>query len=134
MPELKKTTANWIAGSRYDIETAKHMYKTGRYIYVIFMCHLAIEKLLKAVVAESQEKHPPFTHDLYDLIERAGLEIPAKHRRIIAQLNELSIATRYPEDFAAMLKDFPKKVSLDYLKQSEEFLKWLERDLRLIPS
>ncbi len=44
MPELKKTTANWIATSRYDSESAQHMLKTGRYIYVIFLCHLAIEK------------------------------------------------------------------------------------------
>ena len=40
------------------------MFKTGRYLYVIFLCHMSIEKMLKAIVAQSQERHPPYTHDL----------------------------------------------------------------------
>ena len=31
---------NFIASAEYDLNTAEHMLKTGRYIYVIFMCHL----------------------------------------------------------------------------------------------
>ena len=34
------------------------MLKTGRYVYVVFMCHIAIEKLLKAIVAEITDKTP----------------------------------------------------------------------------
>ncbi len=107
------------------------MLKTGRYIYVIFLCHLAIEKLLKAVVAQSQEKHPPYTHDLYELIGLAHLEIPHKHQSVIARLNELTIATRYPEDFQQLVKHYPKPVAEGFLKESKAFLKWLEREPRL---
>jgi HEPN domain-containing protein len=49
---VRKDTANWIALADYDIETARHMLATTRYLYVIFLCHLALEKLLKAHVAE----------------------------------------------------------------------------------
>jgi HEPN domain-containing protein len=42
---------NWIDSAEYDLETARHMLKTGRYLYVVFMCHLALEKTLKAHVA-----------------------------------------------------------------------------------
>ena len=90
------------------------MLKTGRYIYVIFMCHLAIEKLLKAVVAQIQEKHPPYTHDLYDLIERVRLDIPSQHQVIIAKLSEASVPTRYPEDVAALVKYYPKPIAEKY--------------------
>ncbi|MGC9352319.1 MAG: HEPN domain-containing protein [Mariniphaga sp.] len=34
--------------SDYDFETAKAMLETGRYLYVGFMCHQTLEKLLKA--------------------------------------------------------------------------------------
>jgi HEPN domain-containing protein len=107
------------------------MLKTGRHIYVIFLCHLAIEKLLKAVVAQSQEKHPPYTHDLYELVGLARLEIPQRHQPVIAKLNELSIATRYPEDFQLLVKHYPKPAAQEFLKQSKAFLKWLEREPRL---
>lgn len=45
-----KSIRNWIAMADYDLETAKHMLKTGRYIYVVFMCHLSLEKMIKAHV------------------------------------------------------------------------------------
>lgn len=32
------------------------MYEGRRYIYVIFVCHLAVEKYLKALVAEKTRK------------------------------------------------------------------------------
>ncbi len=131
MPDLKKTTANWIAGSDYDIRSARHMLDTGRYLYVIFLCHLAIEKLLKAVFAQTNERHPPYTHDLYKLIGLLSLKISAEHQSIITRLNELSIATRYPEDLRAMVKQFPRRVAKQYLDESRTFLKWLRRDPRL---
>ncbi len=86
------------------------------------------------MVAQTREKHPPYTHDLYELIELAHLEIPAAHQEIIAKLNELSIATRYPEDFEQFVKSYPKPVARQYMNQSKAFLKWLERDPRLNPS
>lgn len=131
MSGLKKTTLNWIDSAKYDINTARHMFKTGRYLYVIFLCHLSIEKMLKAVVAQSQERHPPYTHDLYELIGLAHLNIPADHQMLIAQLNEISIATRYPDDFSQMVKHYPKNVAERFLKQSQAFVKWLGRDPRL---
>ena len=45
---MKKETKNWLDSAKYDMETAEHMFNTGRYIYTIFMCHLAVEKALKA--------------------------------------------------------------------------------------
>jgi hypothetical protein len=41
---MNKIVKNWVATSNYDFQTAAAMYKAGRYLYVVFMCHLAIEK------------------------------------------------------------------------------------------
>lgn len=38
----------WVEISDYDFETAQAMLATGRFLYVGFMCHLVIEKILKA--------------------------------------------------------------------------------------
>ena len=46
---MRKTTANWLASADYDLETADAMLKSRRYLYVVFMCHLALEKTLKAL-------------------------------------------------------------------------------------
>jgi HEPN domain-containing protein len=39
----------WVAQAQYDIETAKAMFDTGRYLYVLFCCQQAVEKMLKAL-------------------------------------------------------------------------------------
>jgi HEPN domain-containing protein len=54
---MLKATANWLAQVDYDIATAEQMLHAGRYIYVIFMSHMASEKALKALVTEETQKH-----------------------------------------------------------------------------
>ena len=56
-----KSIANWIESSNYDIKTADHMFATKRYVYVLFMCHLATEKLIKALYEATTKVMPPKT-------------------------------------------------------------------------
>jgi HEPN domain-containing protein len=123
--------ANWIKSSNYDIKTAEHMFATGRYVYVLFMCHLAVEKLLKALYEATYEKVPPKTHNLIYLSNAVKLEIPENLLQTIESLNDLSVVTRYPEDINALVKAFKKDRSADYLKKTKELLKWLKKDPRL---
>jgi len=44
-----RTTDEWIKQSDYDLDTAEFMLEGGRYFYSVFMCHLAIEKMLKGI-------------------------------------------------------------------------------------
>ena len=37
----------WFDIAQYDLETAQSMFAAGRWLYVIFMCQQAIEKLCK---------------------------------------------------------------------------------------
>jgi len=41
---MNSIVRNWVATANYDLRTAEAMYKAGRYLYVVFTCHLAIEK------------------------------------------------------------------------------------------
>ena len=66
--------AYWLEIAEYDLETAKAMLDTKRYLYVGFMCHQAIEKILKAVyVAKFPSETPPYTHNLIKLARLSGI-------------------------------------------------------------
>ncbi|MBU1746033.1 MAG: HEPN domain-containing protein [Proteobacteria bacterium] len=56
----------WVAAR--DIKTADHMFETKRYVYVLFMCHLATEKLIKALYEATTKEMPPKTHNLVLLL------------------------------------------------------------------
>lgn len=128
---MRKDTANWIALADYDIETARHMLATKRYLYVIFLCHLALEKLLKAHVAELTQTVPIKTHDLIYLVKKCELELPGNYLDFIGKINTASIPTRYPDDLQRSLKEYPESVAKDYLKQTMELVKWLKHHRNL---
>jgi HEPN domain-containing protein len=124
---VRRDTANWIALADYDIETARHMLATERFLYVVFLCHLALEKLLKAHVAEVTQNVPIKTYDLIYLVKKAELEVPGDYLDFIGKINTASIPTRYPEDLTRSLKEYPKAVAKDYLNQTMELIEWLKQ-------
>ena len=131
MPKTNDSITNWIKSSNYDIKTAQYMLKTGRYIYVLFMCHLSVEKLLKALYEAVLRKIPPKTHNLIFLSNSINLKVPENHLKILESLNDLSIVTRYPEDIDGLVRAFKKEKVEEYLKGAKALLKWLKNDARL---
>jgi len=41
----------WVDIANYDFDTAKAMLESKRFLYVGFMCHQTIEKILKAYLS-----------------------------------------------------------------------------------
>ncbi len=131
---MLKATENWLTQVDYDLATAEHMLSAGRYIYVIFMSHLALEKTLKALVTEETRKLPPRTHNLIDLAQRARLVLSQERRDFIGKINSASVVTRYPDDLSQMVSQYPATVARDYLENTKELIAWVRQDPRLQPS
>jgi HEPN domain-containing protein len=131
---MKKSTANWLATADYDLQTAEAMLKSKRYLYVVFMCHLAIEKTLKAMFAEAKSEAPPRTHDLLLLVRRIGLTLPKTHLDFVAAISNASIPTRYPEDLSQLVRQYPARIAGSYLSKTKRLHKWLRKDPSLTQS
>jgi len=127
---MTKESEEWFKQSDYDIKTAKAMFEARRYVYVVFMCHLSIEKALKGLYQKNLGTVPPKVHNLIFLIEAVGLIIPDALYEAVFSLNRASIPTRYPEDLKQMQKDYPRQKTEKLLAQSKEVLKWLKKELR----
>ena len=123
---MRADTQNWVALAEYDLETAQHMLKTGRYLYVVFMCHLALEKMLKAHVCRVTGDIPPRIHRLTALADRAGLK-PTRRRSIfLGHFDLYQLEGRYPDPSAE-----PVRVTecRQEMKKAEDVLKWLKEKL-----
>jgi len=127
---MKKEVKNWLDSAQYDLGTAEYMFKTGRYIYTIFMCHLAIEKLLKAKVLEITNETPPKTHSLRYLLKLSNLKPAEEMLEFISKLSDVSIVTRYPEDFEEMRKTYDQGVAEKYLTGTKEAFQWIKQFLK----
>ncbi len=66
-------TDYWLDLVDYDVDTAEAMYQTGRWLYVAFMCHQVIEKVLKAYWCFKRDDDPPYTHNHRRIAEGTGI-------------------------------------------------------------
>lgn len=130
---MRPDTRNWIDMAGYDLETARHMLAAGRYLYVVFMCHLSLEKMLKAHITEAMQSMPAKSHDLIYLLKKSGLTLLDHHIEFIGKINNASIPTRYPDDLQRMIGQYPEHIVRDYLAQTEEVVGWLNRHPNLKP-
>ncbi|MDL1971846.1 MAG: HEPN domain-containing protein [Deltaproteobacteria bacterium] len=128
---MKKEVKNWLDSAEYDLETAKYMFDTGRYIYTIFMCHLALEKVLKARIQEITGKTPAKSHNLRYLVKLSNLKLPEDMFEFLSKLSNVSIPTRYPEDFRELMRAYNKEVAKRYLNRARGVFEWIKKSLNL---
>jgi len=121
-----KAYKEWYLQADYDFDTAEAMYKSGRYLYTVFMCHLCIEKALKGLMTKSLKITPPKVHNLVYLVDKIDLTLSEEHKNFVLYLNHTSLPTRYPEDLNRMMKLYNKEKAKDYLKDTKDFLQWIK--------
>jgi HEPN domain-containing protein len=124
-------TANWLDLSAYDLDVARDLLKSERYVYAVFICHLSTEKLLKAAIVEfAGEDPPPRTHSLKRLAEVAGLRPSDEQLEFLVELTDQQQRTRYPEDIEALGQIYTRAYAERMLRQTEEFRKWCEPKIK----
>jgi len=101
------------------------MFRAGRYLYTVFMCHLAIEKALKGLYVEIRGSAAPKTHNLISLLNATAVIPPADMMRLIARLNETSVTTRYPEKLRTLQRHFTVDIVRPILAETRKTLAWI---------
>ena len=124
---MGKDPREWLKQADYDMDTAEYMFAGGRYLYTVFLCHLAVEKALKGIYQKKLESVPPRTHNLLYLIEKTQVQPPADMQKTVVFLNRLSIPTRYPDDLQRMMKDYTQEKTGEIFEKSKEVLRWLKK-------
>lgn len=117
----------WLTQAAYDLDTARYMFKGGRYSYTVFMCHLCIEKAFKGMYQKTVGEVPPKTHSLIYLIEEMHLDMPESMRTFLVTLNQVSVVTRYPDDLARMQHEYTELVVQKILQTTEEIFLWIKK-------
>ena len=63
----------WIKLSDRDFNTAEYLAKGGHNLHAGYLCHQAVEKIMKGYFTKMKQDTPPFTHDLTGLAQKAEL-------------------------------------------------------------
>ena len=112
----------WRDGAAEEIEVAAELLKKKRQRHALFFAHLAVEKMLKALVVKETKEVPPKIHNLLVLSRLAGLELPPAMDEYLRYFNLWNLEGRYPEMF-----DHPidPRLAKRQMGVAKEILAWL---------
>lgn len=64
-----------VESSDDDYKVMNNLFKNKHYNWSLFIGHLVIEKLLKAIFVKKFNKTPVFSHDLVRIAEKTEIEL-----------------------------------------------------------
>ena len=121
----------WLELSEYDIETARAMFETGRYLYVGFMCHQTVEKLLKSYFTKTKNETPPFVQSLTYLSKKSGIMdlLTDELKDTLDFLEPLNIESRYPTYKERLLKSLTQERCFEIISKTDLFRQLIKKML-----
>ncbi|MCL1820010.1 MAG: HEPN domain-containing protein [Oscillospiraceae bacterium] len=120
----------WLDSAEYDMETAKAMDASGRWLYVVFMCQQAIEKLVKGLYTLYADDNVPKTHNITFLIREFENKLPVavteEQYDLFIKLRAFYINGRYTDFKRKMSVAVNEKEAKTILQQTKEAFAWLQ--------
>ena len=125
-----ESSSYWLDLVRDDLKAAKAMLGSSLYLYTGFMCHQAIEKSLKAVIAKAGVV-PPFIHNLQRLSLISGLDdlMDEAQHLLLAELMPLNVEARYPAQKQELLNALTEEYCTLLIKKTEALAEWIKSRL-----
>ena len=119
----------WLDIAEYDLMTAEALCDSARWLYVVFMCQQAIEKLVKGLYIIYLDAEPPRIHNISQIVElyadKLSEEVSEDNYILFDRLTTFYIEGRYPEYKDKMSKLIDKQEAENLLKQTKETFSWL---------
>lgn len=126
MLNIEKQIEHWRKGALSNYETAELLIHNDKLIEGLFFCHLAIEKMLKALYVKHHRELAPKIHKLQYLAQESAIELSEEQKDFFGMMMQFQIEGRYPEFYPARPS---QKDALHLLYQTLKTLEWLTRKL-----
>jgi HEPN domain-containing protein len=104
----------WLDGSICDFKTISNLIKSKDYHWALFIGHLVIEKILKAIYVKKIDSTPPKIHNLVSLASKCELILDEKIIDNLDIITTFNIATRYPD----IKNNFYQKCDKEYAEKN----------------
>ena len=119
----------WLDIAEYDLGTAEAMLNGGRWLYVLFMCQQAIEKLVKGLYVLYLDDNVPKSHNIRSIIgsyeDKLPMGIPLETRDLFVTLSIHYLNNRYPEYKDKLSAQIRKPQAKELFSQTKKVFAWL---------
>ena len=127
--DIEKLISYWIESSDQDFKTAIDLVTTGNYHWSLFIGHLVIEKLLKALYIKKIGQFPPMIHDLRRLCDKAGVLLNREQVITLDTISRFNVNARYDDYKQSFYLLCTESFSAEWLNNIKEIRQWIKQKL-----
>ena len=120
---------HWITTSDIDYKTMMNLYNSKDYHWSLFIGHIVIERLLKAVIVKATNNHAAFTHDLRRLAKLSQMEFEPEHFAWFDTITTFNMNARYDSYKQAFYKKCTSGFTTIWISNIKELRIWIKQKL-----
>jgi HEPN domain-containing protein len=120
---------HWIESSDKDFKAMIDLYQTHNNHWALFMGHLVIEKLLKALFVKSKGEFPPMIHDLRRLGEKADIELDMSQQLVLDSISRFNINARYDDYKQSFYQLCTDSFTTEWIEKIKDSRLWIKAKL-----
>lgn len=113
--EKSKLIQAWQKSAEEDLLTADDLFKIGRYSGALFYCHLALEKILKALYVKINDTYPAPIHRLAKLAKDNRISLSDEQINYLNEITTFNVEARYDIFKEKLYKKATKQFTQKYL-------------------
>lgn len=113
-----------MAKAEEDIRTAQGLFGLGHYNWCLFIWHLVIEKMLKALIL-SQGKEILYIHDLVRLAKHTNLLLSPELMDQLREITTYNLEARYDDYKLAFYQKVTKAYTIKWVATCEAIYTYL---------
>lgn len=124
-----KILTYWVESSDSDFATMQHLFASQDYSWSLFIGHLVIEKLLKALYVKHVNKPAPFSHDLLRLASQCHLDLTEEQQNTLDMITTFNINARYDNYKRNFYQLCTFSFTMEWLEKIKALRTWLKEKL-----
>lgn len=126
----EKLINHWVEGSDKNFEDMLAIYNAERYDWALYIGHLVLEKLFKALYVKTTEKESaPIIHSLTRLASLCDIKLNEEQSRKLTIINTFNMETKYETQKKEFYTLCTKEYAGEQIKIIKEFQEWLKEKL-----
>ena len=124
--------AYWLSGAEMDEIAFYHLIESKDNHWALFMGHIVIEKLLKALITQNEDSvSVPRSHDLLLLAQKARLSMDERKEDLLDLISTFNLNARYPDYKQAFYKKCTNEYTKERAVEMKEVIAWLKSLIHL---
>jgi HEPN domain-containing protein len=121
--------AYWLAESDKDLAVMESMMNSGHYTWALFIGHLVLEKILKALYVKTVDIQPPRVHHLLKIARESRLPFTDNQEQFLLEVTTYNLKGRYPDYKNSFSRKATREFTVNRVEQIKEMQLWLKKQI-----